>query len=39
MNGSEELDISLTGLGSIEYYGHPRVTQNITGLGQVTSKG
>lgn len=39
LNASEELDINLTGLGSIEYYGHPRVTQNISGLGQVTSKG
>lgn len=39
MNASEELDISLTGLGSVEYYGQPRVTQSITGLGQVNSKG
>jgi len=39
VNAREELDISLTGLGSVEYYGKPRVVQNISGLGQVTSKG
>jgi hypothetical protein len=36
---SENLDISLTGLGSVDYYGKPRVTQNVSGFGQVTSRG
>lgn len=35
----DDLDISVTGLGSVEYYGSPRVRQNVTGLGHVTSKG
>ena len=36
---SENLDISLTGLGSVDYYGKPRVTQSVSGFCQVTSRG
>ena len=35
----DDLDISVTGLGSVEYYGTPRVRQNVSGLGHVTGKG
>jgi len=35
----EELDIGVTGFGSVEYYGSPRVRQSVTGLGNVISKG
>ncbi|MEA3438741.1 MAG: head GIN domain-containing protein [Chloroflexota bacterium] len=35
----DELDISLSGVGSVEYYGNPRVKQNVSGIGHVTSKG
>jgi len=36
---TEELDVTVSGVGSINYYGDPRVTQNVTGLGSVNSKG
>jgi hypothetical protein len=35
----DELDISLSGVGSVEYYGKPRVKQNVSGIGHVKSKG
>jgi hypothetical protein len=35
----EELDATLIGLGSIEYYGDPIVTKSIQGLGSVTRVG
>ena len=36
---TETLDIELSGAGSVSYYGNPRVTQNVTGLGKVKSLG
>ena len=36
---TEILDIELTGAGSVSYYGNPRVTQNVTGLGKAKSLG
>ena len=36
---TETLDIELSGAGSVSYYGNPRVTQNVTGLGNVKSLG
>jgi len=36
---TETLDIELTGAGSVHYYGNPRVTQNVSGLGRVRSLG
>lgn len=36
---TEELDVTVSGVGSVSYYGDPRVTQNVTGLGSVNSKG
>jgi hypothetical protein len=36
---TEDLDITITGAGGVEYYGDPRVTQNVSGLGRVRSLG
>ena len=36
---TEMLDIMLSGTGGVEYYGQPRVTQLVTGLGSVKSLG
>lgn len=36
---TEELDVSISGVGSVSYYGDPRVSQNVVGLGSVNSKG
>ena len=36
---TESLDIELTGAGAVEYYGDPRVAQNVTGLGRVRRLG
>ena len=33
------LDVQLSGVGGVEYYGQPAVTKQITGLGAVTSLG
>jgi len=36
----ESLDVTVSGVGSVTYFGkNPEVTQNITGLGSVNSKG
>ncbi len=35
----EDLEATLIGLGSIEYYGDPKITKNIKGLGTVTGLG
>lgn len=36
----ESLDVNVSGVGSVSYYGNPEsVTQNISGLGSVNSKG
>jgi hypothetical protein len=35
----ERLDISLSGAGSVGYYGDPTVTQNVSGVGRVRSLG
>lgn len=36
---NDSLDVSISGTGSVEYYGSPRVTRNISGLGSVSSRG
>jgi hypothetical protein len=36
---TEDLDITITGAGGVEYYGEPRVTQNVSGLGRVRRLG
>lgn len=36
---TQDLDITITGAGGVEYYGSPRVTQNVSGLGSVRSLG
>jgi len=34
------LDVNVTGVGSISYFGeNPQVSQNVSGLGSVNSKG
>jgi len=33
----EDLDVTIRGLGSVEYYGSPTVKKNVSGLGSVTS--
>jgi hypothetical protein len=35
----DDLTVSITGAGSVEYYGDPHVTQSITGLGNVKPLG
>lgn len=35
----EELEATLIGLGSIEYYGNPKITKSVQGLGSVTGLG
>ncbi len=36
----ESLDVSITGVGSVSYYGdNPQVDQNVSGLGSINSKG
>lgn len=36
----ESLDASITGIGSVSYYGdNPQVNQNVSGLGSINSKG
>jgi hypothetical protein len=35
----ETLDLTITGSGTVEYYGSPRVTQTMTGFGKVNSLG
>jgi len=34
----EELDVRVTGIGSVEYYGNPRVTKSVSGLGSITRR-
>jgi len=34
----DDLEITVSGLGSVEYYGNPRVKQSVTGFGNVTRK-
>jgi hypothetical protein len=36
---TDDLAISITGLGSVDYYGHPKLKQEITGLGNVVGLG
>ena len=36
---TDDLDISITGLGSVDYYGEPNLKQNISGLGNVVGLG
>jgi hypothetical protein len=36
---TDDLDIRITGAGGVEYYGDPRVSQNVTSLGRVRSLG
>jgi hypothetical protein len=36
---TEDLDIVLSGAGKVSYYGHPAVSQEVTGLGKVESLG
>ena len=33
------LDVNVSSVGSVTYFGDPEVTQNISGLGSVNSKG
>lgn len=33
------LDVTINGAGSVEYYGSPHVTQDISGVGKLTSRG
>jgi hypothetical protein len=35
---SDDLDVTINGLGSVEYIGNPRVTQDINGLGTVQQR-
>jgi hypothetical protein len=35
----ENLELSLSGVGSLEYYGHPTITKEVSGLGNVESLG
>jgi hypothetical protein len=36
---TEALEISLSGVGSLEYYGNPRVKQHVSGIGHVNGRG
>jgi len=36
---TDTLDVKITGLGGVDYYGHPNVTPNITGAGKVSELG
>lgn len=36
---AEDLNVTITGIGGVEYYGNPRVSQNVSGLGRVNSLG
>jgi hypothetical protein len=36
---TDDLDISISGLGSVDYYGSPKLKQNISGLGNVVGLG
>ena len=33
------LDVGISGMGNVEYYGAPRVSKRISGVGSVTGKG
>jgi hypothetical protein len=35
----EDLDVTISGLGSVEYYGSPTVKKSVSGLGSVTNLG
>jgi len=35
----DSLDVGLSGVGSLEYYGNPRLKQRINGIGRVHSRG
>jgi len=35
----EDLDVAISGLGSVEYYGTPTVKKSVSGLGSVASLG
>jgi hypothetical protein len=35
----DSLDVEITGISKLSYYGNPEVTQNITGTGSLTSLG
>jgi hypothetical protein len=36
VNAREELDAEVSGVGSVEYVGHPRIQQTVNGAGQVS---
>ena len=36
VNVSEELDVGISGVGSVEYIGHPAVKQDVSGAGRVS---
>jgi hypothetical protein len=36
VNAKEKLDAEISGIGSVEYVGHPRVQQSVSGAGQVS---
>jgi hypothetical protein len=36
VNVSEQLDVGISGVGSVEYIGHPAVKQNVSGTGRVS---
>lgn len=36
---TDKLDVTISGAGSVGYYGDPQVTKNITGLGSLVNKG
>jgi hypothetical protein len=38
VNVSEQLDASISGLGSIEYIGSPQVTESVKGLGEIKKR-
>lgn len=36
---TDVLDVLLSGVGNVKYYGDPEITQNVTGVGQIQSMG
>jgi hypothetical protein len=36
---TDQLGLTITGSGTVQYYGDPRINQTITGLGTVKSLG
>jgi len=39
VNASEELDINISGFGKVQYYGQPKITQEISGGGEIIPLG